>query len=232
MVELISTYYELDTVPSKDSLRLGALYTAPIFFVNSDLSLLKIQYIDPNHKNPPMLQIGKADDKSFNHPPVIELGLRDDEELAVAKCKRRPVVIFSQPLERWRIPSTKRQEDTYLCLPIFGLDQYELEFALSVRAFKYESAFYIPTESSFGIEEGFIRFDRAQVVDRHQLKRWQPPIKLHEDALLLLQEWFHYYVTGYAADWILGHQKAELEKLEYILAEQNNKTAGKEQDAS
>lgn len=222
MEELIPTYYEPDTVPTKEALRPGVLYTAPIFFVNSDLSLLKIQYIDPNHKKPPMLQIGTADDKSFNHPPVIELWLRANEELAAVKCKRRPVVIFSQPLERWRIPGTKRQEDTYLCLPIFGLDQYEREFALSVRAFKYESAFYIPSESHFVIEEGFIRFDRAQIIDRHQLKRWQPPTQLHEDALLLLQEWFHYYVTGYTADWVLEHQKAELEKLEHILAEQKN----------
>lgn len=232
MEQLIPTYYEPDPASSKEALRPSALYTAPIFFVNSDLSLLKIQYVDPSHQKPPMLQIGIADDKSFNHPPVVELGLRDDEEIAAVKCKRRPVVIFSQPLERWRIPGTKRQEDTYLCLPIFGLDQYEREFALSVRAFKYESAFYIPAEVSFGIEEGFIRFDRTQIVDRHQLKRWQPPVKLHEDALLLLQEWFHYYVTGYAADWVLGHQKAELEKLERILTEQKNGTTGEEQDAS
>lgn len=223
MEELIPIYYESDTVPSKEALRPGALYTAPIFFVNSDLYLLKIQYVDPDHKKPSILQLGIADESSFNHPPVIELGLRDDQELAAIKCKRRPVVIFSQPLERWRIPNTKRQEDTYLCLPLFGLDQYERDFALSVRAFKYESAFYMPA-ASFGTEESFIRFDRAQIVDRHQLQRWQPHVKLHDDALLLLQEWFHYYVTGYAADWVLEHQKVELEKLNRILAKQKNET--------
>jgi hypothetical protein len=222
MEELIPTYYESDTVLHREALRPGALYTAPIFFVDSDLNLLKIQYIDPNHKKPSMLQIGKADEDSFNHPPVIDLGLRDDEELAAIKCKRRPVIIFSRPLERWKIPNTKRQEDTYLCFPIYGLDQYDREFALSLRAFKYESAFYIPTESSFALKEGFIRFDRIQIVDRHLLKRWQPSVKLHDDALLLLQEWFSYYTTGSAADWVLEHQKAELEKLGRILAKQSN----------
>lgn len=224
MAELIPTYYESDTVSSKEALRPGALYTAPIFFINSDLYLLKIQYVDPNHKKLPMLQLGISDNASFKHPPVIDLGLRDDEEFAAVKCKHRPVVIFSQTLERWRIPSTKRQEDTYLCLPLFGLDQYERDFVASVRAFKYESAFYVPAEASFGIEESFIRFDRAQTVDRHQLQRWQPYVKLQDDALLLLQEWFHYFVTGYAADWVLEHQKAELEKLNRILAKQKNGT--------
>ena len=34
-----------------------------------------------------------------------------------------------------------------------------------VRAFKYESAFCVPVGANFGIEEGFIRFDRTQIVD-------------------------------------------------------------------
>jgi len=84
----------------------------------------------------------------------------------------------------------------------------------------------MPKESSFGIEESFIRFDRTQIVDRHLLKRWQPSVKLHDDALLLLQEWFSYYTTGSVDDWVLEHQKAELEKLESILAKQRNGSSG------
>lgn len=220
MSELISNYYEPDTVPSREALRPSAIYEAPILFVDSKLTLLKIQYVDPEHKKPPMLQLSEVDEGSFKHPPVYEVGLRDNEEFAAFKCKRRPVVIFSQPFERWRLPGTERQAETCFCLPLFGFEGYDQEFILSIRAFKYESVFYLPAGKSFGIEESFIRFDRVQIVHHHHLKRWRPPVKLHEDALMMLQGWFHLYVTGHTEDWILQHQKVEVEKLESLLGKQ------------
>ena len=220
MTDLITTFYEPDTVPPEQALRPGAVFNAPILFVDSRLQLLKIEYVDPKHKNPPMLKLGKADEDSFEHPPVLELGLRDDEELAALKCKSRPVIIFSQAPAHWKFFGEERQGDSFLCLPLFGLDQYEQEFVLSVRAFKYESAFYLPKDTTFRLEESFVRFDRTQIVHRHQLKRWYPHVKLHGDALMLLQEWFHYFMTGSAEDWVLEYQKTEVEKLERVLTTQ------------
>jgi len=220
MADLITTFYEPDKVPPKQALRPGAVFNAPILFVDSGLRLLKIEYVDPEHRKPPMLKLGKEDEDSFKHPPVLELGLRDNEELAALKCKSRPVIIFSQPLTRWKFLGEERQGDSFLCLPLFGLDQYEREFVLSVRAFKYESAFYLPKDATFRLKEGFVRFDRTQIVHRHQLKRWYPHVKLHDDALMLLQEWFRYFTTGSAEDWVLEYQKAEVEKLERILTTQ------------
>ena len=218
-----TVFYEEDTTPSKEALRPGAVFRAPILFVDSELRLLKIEYVDPEHKKPPMLKLGKDDENSFKHSPVLELGLRDNEELAALKCKSRPVIIFSQPHARRKVLGEKREDDSFLCLPIFGLDQYERDFVLSVRAFKYENAFYLPRHTEFRLEESFVRFDRAQIVHQHQLKRWYPHVKLHDDALMLLQEWFRYFMTGSAEDWILQYQKAELEKLELILTAQEAK---------
>jgi len=218
MDELIPVFYEADTAPSKEALRIGAIFEAPILYVDSKMNLLKVQYVDPQHQKPPMLQLGEVDDKSFNHPPVREIGLRDNEELAALKCKRRPVVIFSRSVERWRLPGIERQIDTCFCLPLYGLKDYDREFVVSLRAFKYESAFYLPAEKSLGMAESFIRFDRGQIVHCHHIKRWRPPLRLHEDALLVLQEWFRYYTTGVAEDWVLQYQKAEMEKLQQIFS--------------
>ena len=223
MADLITTFYEPDKVPPKQALRPGAVFNAPILFVDSGLRLLKIEYIDPKHRKPPMLKLGKEDEDSFKHPPVLELGLRDNEELAALKCKSRPVIIFSQPLARWKFLGEEGQGDSFLCLPLFGLDQYEREFVLSVRAFKYESAFYLPKDATFRLEESFVRFDRTQIVHQHQLKRWYPHVKLHDDALMLLQEWFRYFTTGSAENWVLEYQKVEVEKLERILTTQETK---------
>jgi len=114
MADLITTFYEPDKVPPKQALRPGAVFNAPILFVDSGLRLLKIEYVDPEHRKPPMLKLGKEDEDSFKHPPVLELGLRDNEELAALKCKSRPVIIFSQPLTRWKFLGEERQGDSFL----------------------------------------------------------------------------------------------------------------------
>ena len=118
------------------------------------------------------------------------------------------------------------------CLPLFSLEEYDREFVTSLRSLKYESAFYLPAEATFGIEESFIRFDRGQMVHCHHLKRWRSPTKLHEDALLVLQEWFRYYTTGYAEDWILRYQKTELGKLQQVSAGLESGTNNKDQKTS
>jgi hypothetical protein len=219
MAELIPTFYETDTLFTKDALLPGAIFEAPILYIDSKLNILKIQYVDPQHKNPPMLRINEVDEQSFNHPPVIELGLQNNEEIAALKCKRRPVIIFSRPVERWRqTPGKEQQIDTCFCLPMFSLEDYDREFVASLRAFKYENAFYLPENKIFGIKESFIRFDRGQIIHCHHLKRWHPTTKLHEDAQLLLQEWFRYFTTGVAEDWVLQYQKDEVEKLKGIVS--------------
>lgn len=81
----------------------------------------------------------------------------------------------------------------------------------------------MPRDTKFGLEESFVRFDRTQIVHQHQLKRWYPHVKLHDDALMLLQEWFRYFTTGSTEDWVLEYQKTELEKLESILTTQEAK---------
>ncbi len=71
MAELIPTFYESDTAPSGEALRPGPIYEAPIFFIDSRLNLLKVEYVDPEHQKPPMLRLDRADESSFNQPPVF-----------------------------------------------------------------------------------------------------------------------------------------------------------------
>ena len=88
---------------------------------------------------------------------------------------------------------------------------------MSVKAFKYESLFYMPSDRRSGLEECMVRFDRAQVLHKMHLERWRPLTKVGSDALLVMQEWFRYYLTATCEDWLLQHQLIELEKLSSLL---------------
>ena len=142
----------------------------------------------------------------------MELKLKNNEAFVAYKAKTRPVLLFSlAPGVRPDIAGG--QDEGFLCLPIFRLLRYSDEFTLSVKAFKYESLFYLPEDSRSGLKECMVRFDRAQVIHAAQLERRRPATKIAPDALLVMQEWFRYYVTGACEDWLLQHQRVELDKL-------------------
>lgn len=202
----------------KHARQIGAVFIAPISYVDGPLQALGIVSVDPFHKMPPGLRLQPVNDSTFDHPPVKEfIGLEYNEGLLVYKAKVRPVILFS--VASRTAPRNSGSDETFLCLPIFGLDQFPPEFVQSVKAFKYINRFYLPSSVRPKFEEGMIRFDRTQVVHTANLKRRDPPIRLTPDAIYVLQEWFRYYVTGVCEDFVLEHQKIELEKLATLLGQ-------------
>ena len=213
MAELIEQFWEPDESPDSDCHNIGAVFRAPVNYVDPKLQVLRLTYIDPFHSKPPMLQLGRANESTFDHQPVKELRLKNNEALIAYKAKKRPVLLFSlAPGVRPHIAGGT-QDEGFLSLPMFRLRKHADEFTLSVKAFKYESLFYLPEDGRSGLEECMVRFDRAQVIHSAHLERWRPTTKIAPDALLVMQEWFRYYLTGACEDWLLQHQRAELDKL-------------------
>ena len=220
MTELIEQFWERDSSPDNDCHHMGVVFEAPVNYVDRRIQALRVDLIDPYHKRPPTIRLGDANDTTFNHQPVKEPGftLRSNEAVLAYKAKRRPVFLFSMPSPPRSDHRGGTQDDAFLCVPLFRLIKYSKEFVLSMKAFKYENLFHVPADGSSGIQEGMVRFDRAHVIHMDNLHRWPRHVKLSSDALLVMQEWFRYYLTGMCEDWLLQHQRIELEKLGEILA--------------
>lgn len=216
--DLIGEYYRADPDSFEDCFRQGTFFRAPIHHVDSRQTFVRLIYTDPEGKRPPVFQLTDKDRDAYNHQPVTHRGveLRHDEEFVVARSKLRPVILFSSPLEAWRLLRGTRPEETFVCLPTYGLDEYDEQFRLAVQAFKYASLFYLPQDNRFGRKEAFLRFDRLQVVPKQQLVRLDPHHRLTDDALYLLQEWVAYYLTGAASDFVLKYQATQMERLSRV----------------
>jgi hypothetical protein len=213
--DLIGEYYDPDRSPTEGAFRQGVFFRAPIHHVDPQQTFVRLMYTDPEGKRPPAFQLTRKDSDAYKHQPLNyrDLQLRDDEAFVAVRSKLRPVILFSSPLENWRLVGGERPEEAFVCLPTYGLDEYDEPFRLAVQAFKYASLFYLPEDGRFGRKEAFIRFDRMQVVPKQQLVRLEPHHQLTENALYLLQEWFGYYLTGTASDWVLEYQAQQMERL-------------------
>ena len=176
---------------------------------------VRLTGIDPQGKHQPTFELTPKDRDAYKHQPLNypNLQLRDDEEFVATRSKLRPVILFSSPLKDWQLVRGDTPEETFVCLPTYGLDEYGEQFRLAVQAFKYASLFYLPEDDRFSRKEAFIRFDRMQVVPKQQLVRLEPHHQLTDSALYFLQEWLRYYLTGTTDKLLLDYQAEQMERL-------------------
>ena len=116
MAELIDQFWEPDTTPDNDCHKIGAIFQAPVNYVDRHLQVLRVTYVDPYHRRPPMLQLGQADDSTFNHQPVVDLKLKSNEAYVAYKAKKRPLVLFSMPTGPRPDIAGGSQDGSFLCL--------------------------------------------------------------------------------------------------------------------
>jgi hypothetical protein len=225
--DLFGEYYQPDPSPFEDCFRQGAFFRAPIHYVDARPWFVRLTGIDPQGKHPPTFELTQKDRDAYKHQPLDYLGvqLRDDEESLAIRSKLRPVILFSSPLKDWQLVRGDTPEETFVCLPTYGLDEHDDQFRIALKAFKYASLFYLAEDKRFGRKEAFIRFDRLQVVPKLQLERLQPPHQLGDDALVFLQDWFRYYLTGSGEDYVLKYQKEQMERLSQSGRDANGRTS-------
>lgn len=192
----------------------GRICDAPILYLKKHLEILKLQFVDPLEKKPPMWMIARAGKDVFNHEPLRKPKLEYDEEYAVNVCKRRPLIIVSEAGDKWWVNRQRRliYEECYLVAPSYTFKPEDSpKFRQRVKGFAYNTLFYVPENKGFGIEEAMIRLDRMQMIP----KKWIEPrdVQLSKDALFLLLQWIWHLMTGEADTTILAYRKEILEIL-------------------
>lgn len=159
---------------------------------------LKIKRVDPENDRKLDLTICGRTDDTFDHDPIHSLKLSSTEGAVVAKTKKdRPVIILGGTSATELKPSGTEHADTVMVVPVYGADQYDPQFRKRVAYYEFSNAFYLPEHRGF--DEGFARLDHVQPVFRARLRRHRG-LKLSEDALEALVEWFVAFTTGRQID--------------------------------
>jgi hypothetical protein len=210
MIDVVERYYQV--VPSKRThgeLSCGQVALTICLF---DIPSLNVLHPIGTHEfgEVEQFRIGPVETGSFDHAPLKRPELRSDEALAVVRCKHRPVVVVSQPTD-CKGSADHSISDCYLVAPVYSAANYSGEFVNRVRAYEYNTLFYLPGSPDHDMREALIRFDKLQVVCRALLKARQ--VTLTDDACWCLQEWMQYYQTGALDDVIAEYRNAALTSL-------------------
>jgi hypothetical protein len=191
--DIIGLYY---TKPPSSQFLPGLVSDSVTYHLPPVLDFLKFDVDAANRGDPIAYSIGSSDSKTFDHTPVVRpRPLRRHEAFVVATAKRRPGVILSSPLVRPVGAPKQDFPDTYLIAPLFSFnDNHENEFRLRVEAWEYSHLFFMPEDPGLGIERGFLRFDRCQVIPAGLLRA--RTVAMTENAFLALRYYFEWFLTG------------------------------------
>lgn len=101
----------------------------------------------------------------------------------------RPAIVLVEDTTRW---AKSPAENLALCVPLFRVakPKFIQSFVLKSQAFLYPSKFYVPSDPSFGIEEGIARFELIQTIHQFVIQPFpsdMKPAMLTEEFFLLLE---------------------------------------------
>lgn len=159
---------------------------------------LTISRVDPQDDRRLNYELGGRTDEIFSHAPIKSLDLPSNEGLLVANTKRnRPVIVLggTRGQEVMAGHDRARLLDAAICVPVYGGDQFRAGMRERIRAYEFENFFYLPADAGLKFDEGFARLDHAQPILRTQLRAHRG-LKLSDEALEALAEWYIYFVTG------------------------------------
>ena len=146
-----------------------------------------------------ILELDRFDPR--NEEPDSAAGTEAGEFLAIAKFKKRPVVILSTGGSPY-YDRAWRGGEFFLVAPIRSLKnpvtgefKANPDFVWSVITYKFSSLFYLPRDDASNIHEAVIHFDRITTLHRSWLLE---PRRAHlsEDAMVCLDEWLRNYTYG------------------------------------
>lgn len=128
-----------------------------------------------------------------------ESGTAANEFWALAKFKRRPVVILSTGGTPFR-HATWRGGERYLVGPIYTLreeltGEYKAPpaFVWGAMRYQYSAVFYLPRHDGFGLREAVVRLDMMTTLQRSWLVDCRR-VCLTRKAIYCLDEWLSNYV--------------------------------------
>lgn len=195
--DIIGKYYAASSRGSSHAPG-GICDTTVYYLPPGPLNALSFDIEAANRGEPIKYDVVPATETSFKHKPVLRpRPLEYDEAFVVAKAKRRPVVILSEPVVPPVVAGLPRQDfpDAFLVCPFYSFrDNHPPEFRLRLEAWEWSVCFHVPASQEFAIHEGFLRFDRCLVVPQAQLRL--RGVNLPENALLALYHCLSWFMTG------------------------------------
>jgi hypothetical protein len=200
LIDLVPTYYQALSGIYRQWYQPGQFFEAPALFLISEkpMPILSAKY-DPR-SNTYTYGVDMADAEAFKEEqmPVHPLGLRSNERITLVKCKMRPVIIISRAADSWK-DKQRRSDECFLVAPVYSFEgdsekvSYSSAFIERVKAYAYNTFFYLPPSTNPFVKESFARFDRIQVIHKSWLRH--RPIKITPDAFECLQAWLYCYLT-------------------------------------
>ena len=179
----------------------GQFFMAPaLYLINKNpMNIVRGQYNQRTKDYDYQVTQAKAETFSEEHEPVKTLDLRSNERAAIVRCKMRPVVIVSSATEKWK-DGRRYNDDCFLVAPVYsvrgndGKLEYSDGFVKRVQAYAYNTFFYLSAKKDIPrFDEGFIRFDRLQVIHKSWLQHMR--IRLGPEAIQCLEAWLPLYVA-------------------------------------
>jgi len=200
LLDLIDKYYLSLSGIYQQWYQPGQIFNAPSLFLVSDkpMPVLSAKYNAVSNNYTYDITTCDASGFSSTQIPIHPLKVKSDERVALVKCKMRPVIILSQAVDCWKDKS-RQNDDCFVIAPIYSFGgapakvAYSSHFIERVKSYVYNTFFYLPDSSSPFFNEGFIRFDRIQVIHKHWLQH--RTIKLEAEVLDCLYAWLYCYLV-------------------------------------
>jgi hypothetical protein len=157
---------------------------------------LKINRVNPQDDRELEFRVSGRTEDTFQHAPVHSLKLQSSEAAVLAKTKKdRPVVVLGGTSATDLKARSAQHADVVMVLPIYGFDQFDERDRRRAAAYEFSNVFYLPAHDRPAFDEGFLRLDQVQPVTRNHLSRHRG-LKLSDDSVDALVEWFIRYTTG------------------------------------
>ncbi|MBA7628549.1 hypothetical protein ES703_36037 [subsurface metagenome] len=183
MIDLVSPYYETLSGIYRKWYQPGQFFEAPALFLIEEkpMPVLSANYDSKN--NTYSYGVTMADAASFKEEqmPIYPMRVKSRERVALVKCKMRPVIVISRVADSWR-DKRRKSDECFLVAPIYSFEgnsekvSYSPAFIERVKAYTYNTFFYLPASSAPFVKESFVRFDRIQVIHKSWLEH--KPLKV------------------------------------------------------
>lgn len=188
-------YYEPVNIKTEDCLQQGYFWWSCPFYIFDKPAVMRFW------KDRPTEQMNLMSFDPTRESVDKKSGTQPGEFLAIAKFKKRPVIILSTAGTTYR-DRAWRGGEYYLVAPIRTLrndytGEYKAnpEFVWDTITYKYSSVFYLPGEPGFDFQESIIQFDRIITLHRSWLLETRIA-KLTQEAKVCVNAWIQNYLFG------------------------------------
>jgi hypothetical protein len=209
---VLGPYYEKAPDGYRDKRQRGQIYEAVIPY-SGGKQLQQLKVVSAEEGSEPWCVVEPSDLTEIRRGEAVpELGLHAHEALLVREAKARRAIILSTGPADWS-SGTRRSEAVYLLAPIYSFKADDGEEHRSrVKAFAYNTLFWLPGDGAYRMYEGCVRLDRVQPVHTSLLDA--KPVRLSTMALDALTAWYGAYLNGRIPERICAYRDAALAQLE------------------